>query len=240
MPTSETYPTLTAEEEASLIPNGAAEAVSWRAPYMTSVPMREQADAGSLDVVDMHLSHVTPVALILGQVSREGGGADSAGRDAVEPGIYRFSESLREQLQMIRRRLWIVNATLESLSARIVLAHRRRRDATGQNAQDLSRPSTDPSGNERLVSRFPVLLGCWWTRRKHARLRSRARRAERRALDAISDASISVNTALESVLQAAFARMTDDEACLNSGLSLAPQGCDCSDDRLPIDYRETP
>jgi len=40
-----------------------AEAVSWRAPYMTSVPMREQANTGRLDFVDMHLSHVAQIVL---------------------------------------------------------------------------------------------------------------------------------------------------------------------------------
>jgi acetyl-CoA hydrolase len=35
-----------------------AEALSWRAPYMTSVPVRELANAGKLEFVDMHLSHV--------------------------------------------------------------------------------------------------------------------------------------------------------------------------------------
>src|SRR5208283_2978281 len=113
MPIGKTYTTLTAEEAASLIPNGAmvavggftpagapkavpralaqrarqlhqigkpyqvkllsgastgtacddelarAEAVSWRAPYMTSTPMRELANAGKLDYIDIHLSHVS-------------------------------------------------------------------------------------------------------------------------------------------------------------------------------------
>ena len=35
-----------------------AEAVSWRAPYMTSAPMRALANTGKLEFVDMHLSHV--------------------------------------------------------------------------------------------------------------------------------------------------------------------------------------
>jgi propionyl-CoA:succinyl-CoA transferase len=35
-----------------------AEAVSWRAPYMTSAPMRALVNSGKLDFVDMHLSHV--------------------------------------------------------------------------------------------------------------------------------------------------------------------------------------
>lgn len=37
---------------------GVAEAVSWRAPYLTSKPLRDQANSGRLDFVDMHLSHV--------------------------------------------------------------------------------------------------------------------------------------------------------------------------------------
>lgn len=37
---------------------GAVGAVSWRAPYMTSSPLRSQANTGQLDFVDMHLSHV--------------------------------------------------------------------------------------------------------------------------------------------------------------------------------------
>jgi succinate CoA transferase len=35
-----------------------AEAIAWRAPYMTSAPLRRQANAGRLDFVDLHLSHV--------------------------------------------------------------------------------------------------------------------------------------------------------------------------------------
>ncbi len=40
---------------------GKAEAVSWRAPYITSVPMRQLANTGRLDFVDMHLSHVAQI-----------------------------------------------------------------------------------------------------------------------------------------------------------------------------------
>jgi len=42
---------------------GRAEAVSWRAPYITSAPMRELANAGKLDFVDMHLSHVAQAVM---------------------------------------------------------------------------------------------------------------------------------------------------------------------------------
>jgi succinate CoA transferase len=40
-----------------------ADAISWRAPYMTSAPMRERANTGRLDFVDMHLSHVAQIVL---------------------------------------------------------------------------------------------------------------------------------------------------------------------------------
>jgi len=117
MTNAKTYPTLTAEEAASLIPSGAmvavsgftpagapkavpralakrarelhqagkafqikllsgastgaacddelarAEAVSWRAPYMTSASMRELANTGKIDFVDMHLSHVAQAVM---------------------------------------------------------------------------------------------------------------------------------------------------------------------------------
>ena len=40
-----------------------AEAVSWRAPYMTSAPMRELANTGKVEFVDMHLSHVAQTVM---------------------------------------------------------------------------------------------------------------------------------------------------------------------------------
>ncbi|MBV8488816.1 MAG: acetyl-CoA hydrolase, partial [Planctomycetaceae bacterium] len=40
-----------------------AEAVSWRAPYMTSANMRKLANSGQLDFVDMHLSHVSQMVM---------------------------------------------------------------------------------------------------------------------------------------------------------------------------------
>ena len=42
---------------------GEAEAVRWRAPYLTSAPLRKLANSGKLDFVDMHLSHVAQVVL---------------------------------------------------------------------------------------------------------------------------------------------------------------------------------
>lgn len=182
----------------------------------------------------------TAAALTSGPASRKGGGIQPSGRDSVEPGVCRPSDSLREQLQAIRRRLWIVNGALESLSAKIELAHRRRCEVAGPDGPDLSRHSSNPLGDERLAPQSEGLVGRWWARRKLAWLRSRADRAERRAAAAISGASVSFGTALEAVLQAAIARVKADEACLNSGLPPAPRRCDCGDDRATIDHRETP
>lgn len=40
-----------------------AEAISWRAPYQSSVTLRDQINRGDVDFVDMHLSHVPQSAL---------------------------------------------------------------------------------------------------------------------------------------------------------------------------------
>jgi succinate CoA transferase len=42
---------------------GHAGAISWRAPYLTSAPLRKLANSGELDFVDMHLSHVSQMVL---------------------------------------------------------------------------------------------------------------------------------------------------------------------------------
>jgi len=40
-----------------------ADAISWRAPYLTSAPLRRRVNAGRVDFVDMHLSHVSQMVL---------------------------------------------------------------------------------------------------------------------------------------------------------------------------------
>ena len=40
-----------------------AEAVSWRAPYITSAPMRQLANTAKIEFVDMHLSHVAQTVM---------------------------------------------------------------------------------------------------------------------------------------------------------------------------------
>lgn len=41
----------------------AAHAISWRAPYASSAALRKAANAGEVDFIDMHLSHVSQVVL---------------------------------------------------------------------------------------------------------------------------------------------------------------------------------
>jgi hypothetical protein len=77
------------------------------------------------------------------------------------------------------------------------------------------RPRNTPgSRNEQLTLTAKGTVGGWWAAWKLARLRSRADRAERRAVVAIHDASASFGTALEGVLDAAIARMKADEGDL--------------------------
>ena len=40
-----------------------ADAISSRAPYLTSIPLRDRVNAGKVDFVDMHLSHVSQMVL---------------------------------------------------------------------------------------------------------------------------------------------------------------------------------
>jgi len=46
-----------------------ADAVSWRAPYQSSRPMRQRINAGEVDFVDMHLSHL-PQAVLFGHFGK--------------------------------------------------------------------------------------------------------------------------------------------------------------------------
>jgi hypothetical protein len=135
-----------------------------------------------------------------------------AARDSANLSVFRHSDPLGEQLLSIRRWLWILSSTLESLPAKIELAYRVRRGA----GTDQPERFPNASAHEWMVPEFEGSSGSWWASRKLARLRSRADRAERRAAAAIRDASGSFGTALEAALQAAVARLRADEAYLGS------------------------
>jgi hypothetical protein len=124
------------------------------------------------------------------------------------------SSSLRDQLQTIRRRLWILNATLESLLAKFEVAYRMKSEVAGRDGSNAPRYTADAAGNKRLTLKAKGTLGGWWARWRLVRLRSRADRAERRAVVAIHDASASFGAALDAVLHAAIARVEADEVSL--------------------------
>jgi hypothetical protein len=125
-----------------------------------------------------------------------------------DEGIY--PESLRHQLQVIRRRLWILNATLGTLPAKIERASRE--EGGGAFRHDGRGPAPPEPGNGLGAGR---LIGGWRARWKLARLESRAERAERRAAVAINNASASLAAALGRVRHAAVARRKADEARLS-------------------------
>src|SRR5262249_41737591 len=126
------------------------------------------------------------------------------------------SESLRDQLLAIRRRLWIVNATLESLPAKIEQTYHKRNTFLGGDRFGRECKPADRSCPEAFSGERRKLVAPWWTRWRLAKLRSRAVRAERRAAAALYTASVSFGEALEAVLLSAVARVKADEAASQS------------------------
>jgi hypothetical protein len=153
-------------------------------------------------------------ALPPGPRSRNGTGLKRPARDNKGEDFFIPSDSLRDQLLAIRRRLWIVNATLESLPAKIEQTYRNRSIIAGAGATRYQNAS-DPLCTERRALESHKATG-WWARWKLARLSSRARRAEARAAAALYDASVSFGEALEAVLAAAVAHVKADEAGFQS------------------------
>ena len=130
--------------------------------------------------------------------------------------LFIHSDSLRDQLLAIRRRLWIVNATLESLPAKIEQTYRQRSVIAVGDESAQRRKNSDTILDEAVGLETDKAAVGWWARCKLARLRSRASRAEARAAAALYDASVSFGEALEAVLQAAVARVKADEARFQS------------------------
>jgi hypothetical protein len=146
--------------------------------------------------------------------SHNGAGLKSPGRDTPAEDSFVASDSLRDQLVAIRRRLWIVNATLESLPAKIEQSYRNRSVIAGVEPSQF-RNGSDMLSAERRAFEHQKAAG-WWARWKATRLRARASRAEARAAAALYDASVSFGEALEAVLQAAVARVKADEVGFQS------------------------
>ena len=168
------------------------------------------AECGRNEAVD-----AGPGAVIRpGARTRNGTGVKRPARDGEREDFFILSDSLRDQLLAIRRRLWIVNATLESLPQRIEQTYRSRSVIKDAGAAQ-HRNTSDTLCTERRAFESHKAAD-WWARWKVARLRSRARRADARATAALYDASVSFGEALEAVLQAAVARVKADEAGFQS------------------------
>jgi hypothetical protein len=165
-------------------------------------------------------------AMVPGPSPRDGGGVKTSGKNSADRVVFRSSDPVQELLQAIRRKLWILNASLESLCAKIEPAYRKRYEAAGRDGPDQHRHSPAESGDERMALKAWGAVGGWRARRKLARLRSRADRAERRAAVAINGASASFGVALEAMLQAAIARLKADEACLGPCRPPTSRRCD--------------
>ena len=151
-------------------------------------------------------------------------------RDSMNPGLFRCINLPWDQLQAIRRRLWILSATLDSLNVKIERAYYQRGDEDGGAGPDQPRHSPDASDREWLAPQSEEIVASFWARRKLARLRSRADRAERRAAAAIQDVSASCDAAVEAVLHSAVARLKADEAYLSSCRHPGPPRRDGGDD----------
>jgi hypothetical protein len=122
------------------------------------------------------------------------------------------SGSLQDQIRVIRRKLWILNATLDSLHAKIEVAGRKRERLPEGDSPERPRRSIVFSGGVRRVPRIGRKFDRWLRRRSLARLGSDADRAEKRALAAIARASASIGAALEAVRLAAIAREMAEKA----------------------------
>jgi hypothetical protein len=154
----------------------------------------------------------TASAMDSGPIARDGGCGSTPARDSCDQGVDPCSDSLPNQLQAIRRRLWILSATLESLPAKIELACRQSGVRDGGEGLDRPAQTRDRYGDQRLAFKRFGFWSRWRAMRKLARLRLRADRAERRAAVAINGASAAFGVAFEAALQAALARVKADEA----------------------------
>jgi hypothetical protein len=166
----------------------------------------------SVDILSVDALSAAPI--MFGPSSRAQRDFKTSTMHSMDQGVLRGSDHLQDRLDAVRRRLWILSATLEFLPAKFDLACRKSGVFAGENGLDMPQHTHDDSDHNRSTQKAQGPLGGWWAKWKLARLRSRAERVERRAAVAIHDASATFSAALEAVLHAAVARVKADEACL--------------------------
>ena len=133
------------------------------------------------------------------------GCANSSTSASVDQGLSDFSAPLNDQLRSIRRKLWILNATLDSLLAKVELGYHPSAYADRQRrARPVSayiRSSRQGWARARAHEDFRVLA----SQMEVCAAPARAVRAERHAAVAMNNASASLSQALEAALQYACA-----------------------------------
>jgi hypothetical protein len=160
-------------------------------------------------------------------------GPSTSGRDrgnpstsqSVDKRLSDFSAPLNDHLRAIRRKLWIFNATLDSLPTTIEMAYQQSAECVEREMLDRSVHTCDGLANEGFALKGKKILESWPARWKRARLRARAVRAERHAAVAMNNASDSLGHAFEAVQQYARARAEADESCRNIIRTSASRDC---------------
>ena len=126
-----------------------------------------------------------------------------------------FSAPLNDQLRAIRRKLWIFNATLDSLPTKIELAYQRSAECVERAMLDRSVHTCDGLANEGFTLQGKKILGCLACQMEVRQAPARAVRAERHAAVALNNASASLSHAFEAVQEYAGARAKADMVSRN-------------------------
>jgi hypothetical protein len=81
--------------------------------------------------------------------------------DSVDQGLSDFSAPLNDQLRAIRRKLWIFNATLDSLLTRFEMSYEQSAECVGREMLDRSVHTCDGLATEGLTLKGKKILGSW-------------------------------------------------------------------------------
>jgi hypothetical protein len=186
-------------------------------------PLRRTTDVQAARLESLHdregsISALAPsvAAITSGATQSATGGIQAPIRNGASPDVPLTTAPVWDQVQAVRRRLWILSAKLDSLPAKIELAIHNTSDRAHETGSDQVRRRASALRARWLGPHSEGFVGNWWARMRLARLRLQADQAERRATDAIQHASASFGAAFEAVLQAAVARVKSDEARLSS------------------------
>jgi hypothetical protein len=195
-------------------------------------PCRELALNGDSD----ELAEIVDVASLSAKPISFGRGTSVRGRGnaltnvTVDQEFPNSTAPLDDDLQTIRRTLWILNATLDSLIKKIEMMSDQSGMRVEKDLVDRAVHTRDRLAEEGFALEGKKILGWRPARWKCARLRARAVRAERHAAISMSNASASLSRALDAVLQYARARAKADESRTNVTRSSTPRSSSEADE----------